>query len=113
MIIVPKIRANVLINCQATGQSLNFIYGSNVMLHTAPGDELGFEGCQILTVSVGSEPMAQFGPFTDYGIQEFEDGTVIIALIIDPDDALEDGGEDGIVSMEVSGETNLDEGPWL
>lgn len=113
MIVIPKIGANVLLNCQATGQSLNFIYGPTIMLHTGPGDELGFDGCYILTISSGPEPMAQLGPFTDYGMQETEDEILVIALIIDPD-TLEKEGEDDMVSCDIGfQDDDADEEGWL
>lgn len=103
MILIPKIRANVLIYDQATGQSLNFIYSSTVMLHTYPSEV--YEECLMLQVSQNGQVMTEFGPFTDFGVEETDVGVTVIALVLKAD-GLEsvDSDEDYAVSVEIRDE---------
>jgi hypothetical protein len=103
MILIPKIRANVLIYDQATGQSINFIYSSTVMLHTSPSEV--YENCLMLQVSQNGQVMAEFGPFTDFGVEETEVGVTVIALVLKAE-GLEpvDSDEDYDVLVEIYGD---------
>lgn len=85
MIRIPKIRSNVLIADQATGQVINFIYGTGVFLHVSPADEIGYEGCYMLKIANGGMVMAEMGPFTDVETAVFEDddSACVISLTLD------------------------------